>query len=560
MTGWRVLLVALLLGTAVVALAARAGWLVHTQSAYLQNEGGKRAVRGEQSNAFRGVIYDRRGAPLAVSVPIWSVWADPRRLQPRETEIGRLADALQVDRERLRTRLRRHHTRAFSWLRRHVTPDVVHAVEALDLPGVYVRQEYRRYYPAGELAAHVVGIADIDERGREGVERAFDDLLAGEPGQRRLLRDRRGNAVRELEVVTHARHGRDIHLAIDMRLQHLAYRELDAAVRQNRATSASLVMLDVHTGEILALVNQPAYNPNRTSDRTQDAVRNRAVVDSFEPGSTAKPFSVVAALESGQYTPDTIIDTSPGYLKVGGKLIQDPSNRGPLTLGGILAKSSQVGVTRLALSLPDRAIVDVLQRVGVGQPPGTGLPGEATGMLPGSEVLRPIERATLSYGYGFMVSPLQLARAYLVLAAGGRDVPVSLLKVDKPPQAEQVIDPVIAREVLDMLEGVLAPDATAPAARVPGYRVGGKTGTARKLGPDGYDDSRHLAFFAGVAPLGDPRLVIVVVVNEPRGARTGGGAVAAPVFSRVAARALRLLRVPADVAVPTGLTAMVARS
>ncbi len=548
MSDWRLATVAVVLGAALAGLAARAVWLVDDASAYLQTEGVKRAVRGESSHAFRGVIYDRRGTPLAVSAPIWSVWADPQRLRPRASDIDALATALHVNRTRLQARLRKYRAREFAWLSRHVGPDTAAAVRALGLSGVYIDKEYRRYYPAGALAAHIVGIADIDEQGREGVERAFDAVLAGTPGRRRLLRDRHGRAVRELEVLADVEHGQDVYLALDMRLQHLAFRELDAVVRQSRARSASMVMLDVRTGEILALANQPSYNPNRISERTDEALRNRAVVDSFEPGSTAKPFSMVAALESGLYRADSRVDTRPGYLRVGNKLIEDPTNRGVLSLPEILAKSSQVGITRIALTLPPRAIVDVLQRVGVGSPPGTGLPGEAAGMLPAGE-LHEIERATLAYGYGFMVSPIQLARAYLVLAAGGRDMPVSVLRVDRPPEAPRVIDAGIARQVVEMLARVVEPGGTAPAARIPGYRVAGKTGTARKLGPDGYDESRHVAFFAGIAPLEDPRLVVVVVVDEPRGAATGGGAVAAPVFARVTSRALRLLRVPARASV-----------
>ena len=544
MSAWRAIVVLSLLSIAMAAMGTRAGWLAGKEAPELQHQGRMRTEHREQLHALRGVIRDRRGAPLAVSTPVWSLFVDPSRAEIAPEDVLRLAETLDVPASVLEGRLARR-DRRFAYLRREVTPARLQAVQALGIADVQVQKEYRRYYPAGELAAHVVGIADIDERGSEGVELAFDQQLQASPGRRRVLRDRRGNVVRELEVVAAAEPGRDIRLALDLRIQHMAFRELEALVRQQRAKAASLVMLDARTGEILAMVNQPAYNPNRTSERTGAAVRNVAVVDVFEPGSTAKPFTVIAALESGQFAVDSTINTAPGYLHVGSKMIEDPRNRGVLSLREILAYSSQVGATRLGLALPERAVVDVLQRVGVGRPPGVGLPGEATGYLPARANLREIERATLSYGYGFLVSPLQLARAYLVLGSGGRDIPVALRRQDRPGEAAQVIDQQIAEQVRDMLAAVVEPGGTATRAQIPGYRVGGKTGTARKLGPEGYDDSRHLSFFAGMAPLDDPRVITVVVVDEAQGG-TGGGAVAAPVFSRVVAHALRLLRIPAE--------------
>jgi cell division protein FtsI (penicillin-binding protein 3) len=371
-------------------------------------------------------------------------------------------------------------------------------------------------------------------------------LLKGAAGRKVVLRDQRGNNIRDLEYVAAPHFGTDLTLSIDLRLQYVAYRELKAAIEGHEATSGSLVMLDAATGEILALANQPSYNPNEQHAADYEDMRNRAVTDSYEPGSTIKPFTALAALETGRYQPDTLIDTSPGWFRVGSKLIEDPLNRGVLTLASALKKSSQVGFAKLALDLDERAVFDVLARAGIGEYVGTGLPGEVLGRFTDAGLGRPVEQVTLAYGYGLSVSALQLARAYLTIATGGERMPVSVLKRSAPPERERVFDRRLAVEVLDMLETVTEDDGTAPGARVAGYRVGGKTGTARKVIQSGYSDERHVALFAGVAPLEQPRIVMVVVVDEPQRSLTGGGAVAAPIFSRVAARALRLLGVPPE--------------
>ena len=372
------------------------------------------------------------------------------------------------------------------------------------------------------------------------------DSLRGEHGRKVVLKDRRGDTIKDLEYLAAPKFGSDLSLSLDLRLQFLAYRELKAAVTSHRAASGSLVMLDVHSGEILALVNQPSYNPNDLDAVDVAAMRNRAVTDVYEPGSTVKPFTVLAALESRRFGPSSIIDTAPGFFRVGSKLVEDPVNRGSLTLGEVLRVSSQVGIAKIAMALEERAVYDVLRRAGVGDFMGTGLPGEAPAAFNARGLGDPVTRATLAYGYGLAISPLQLARAYLTLATEGLRVPVTILRQDEPPSLDRVFDARLVRQVLDMMEAVTGDTGTAPKARVPGFRVAGKTGTSRKVGARGYDDERHVALFAGIAPVSDPRIVMVVVINEPQGEARGGGVVAAPVFSRVAARSLRLLGVRPD--------------
>ena len=392
----------------------------------------------------------------------------------------------------------------------------------------------------------MVGTTGIEDSGLEGIELSFDGRLRGEHGRKIVLKDQRGETIKDLDYVASPKFGDDLNLSLDLRLQFLAYRELKSAVVGHRATSGSLVMLDARSGEILALVNQPSYNPNELGSVEVGNMRNRAVTDVYEPGSTVKPFTVLAALESGRFAADTVIDTGPGYFRVGGKLVQDPVNRGAITVGEALQVSSQVGIAKIALDLEERAVYDVLSRAGVGEPVNTGLPGEAWASLDDAGLSSLVGRATLAYGYGLAISPLQLAQAYLTLATGGVRVPVSIVKQEVVRPGTRVFDADMIADVVGMMEGVTDNDGTAPKARVVGYRVAGKTGTARKVGASGYDDERHVALFAGIAPVSDPRLVIVVVVNEPKGDARGGGSVAAPVFGRVAARSMRLLGVRPD--------------
>ena len=531
---------------ACLAIVGRVGYLNVTQRDFLQQQGDARSIRSETVPAYRGLVFDRYGEPLAVSTPVVAVWMDPSRNSLGEADVSRLAALLDLDADRLQAELAASAHREFLYLRRRVSLELAGSVRALGLNGVYFQNEYRRYYPAGETTAHVVGMTGVDDAGLEGVELSFDEVLRGQSGRKVVLKDRRGDTVKDLEFVSAPRFGSDLRLSLDLRLQFLAYRELKAAVAGHRAASGSLVMLDVATGEILALVNQPSYNPNDFTPGDTAGMRNRAVTDIYEPGSTVKPFTVLAALESGDFAADSAIDTSPGYFSVGSKLVEDPADRGVLTLEQTLQKSSQVGIAKVALALQDRAVFDVLVRAGMGSYMGTGLPGEAVAAINDAGLGDPVVRTTLAYGYGLALSPLQLAHAYLTLASGGLRRPLSLLRQEMPPDSTRVFPAALAREVIAMMETVTADTGTAPKARVPGYRVAGKTGTARKVGSDGYDDERHVALFAGLAPVSAPRLVVVVGINEPQGQLRGGGEVAAPVFARVVARSMRLLGVKPD--------------
>ncbi len=546
MNPWRHYVVVFLFLGACGGVAARVVFLGVSDRAFLQEQGDARAIRPETLPAYRGIIYDRHGEPLAVSTPVAAVWTDPSFVKLAADDVAKVAKVLHLNDHSLVARLDANTGRQFLYIARRVPWHIAEQVRRLGLDGVYVQREYRRYYPAGEMAAHVVGMTNIDDRGIEGLELSYDGELRGIPGRKMVLKNRRGQTIEDLQFLSAPRFGHDLTLSLDLRLQFLAYRELKAAVAGNHAKSGSLVMLDAHTGEVLALVNEPSYNPNDVEGIAESAMRDRAVTDTYEPGSTIKPFTVMAALESERWTPSTLIDTSPGYFHVGSKLVQDPVNRGVITLRQALEKSSQVGIAKVALDLEPDAVFDVLTRAGIGQFVGTGLPGEAAGRLSDRGLDNPIMQVTLAYGYGLALSPLQLAAGYLTLATGGVRLPVSVLKTDGPPHGERVFDQKRTRTVLHMMEAVTSDEGTAPRARVPGYQVAGKTGTSRKVGPDGYDDERHVALFAGIAPVSDPRFVMVVVINEPHGAAKGGGAVAAPVFGQVAARALPLLGVAPD--------------
>lgn len=541
---WRQNLLVFVFVALVISIAGRMAYLAVTERDFLKAQGEALAVREELIPVHRGTIFDRHGEPLAVSTPVFSVWTDPNKYSIKADRLPSLASALNVTPEKLAHLLERGSSSEFVFLKRLINPDVAIAVRDLNITGVLFRPEYRRFYPAAETSAHVVGMTDIDDVGLEGVELVLDATLKGSPGKKRVLQDERQQVIKDLEYIKAPDFGSDVTLSLDLRLQFLAYRELKSAIEHNHAESGSLVMLDVDTGDILALVNQPSYNPNNRVDISLSDVRNRAITDAYEPGSTVKPLAVMAALESGRYTPDTLLDTSPGYFKIGHKLIEDPNNRGRLTLTGVLAKSSNVGIAKLALDLPESAIFDVFVRAGVGDPPGTGLPGETLGKLSAMDLHIPLTRATLAYGYGLTITPMQLAQSYLTLASGGLRRQVSILQQNKAHQGERVFAERHVTDVARMLETVIGEGGTAPKARVAGYRVAGKTGTVRKMSANGYDDGKHVAFFAGFAPVIDPKIVVVVVVNDPLRETAGGGDVAAPVFSRVVTRALRILGVP----------------
>lgn len=555
---WRHYMLLFVLFVFTVVLAGRVVYLATTDKEFLQKEGDARAIRNEAIGAQRGVIRDRWGEALAISTPVYNVVVDPSVKVPDSDAIKEIAKLLQLDAATISGKLQ-NSKRQYVVLKPRISWDEAESLREKNFEGVKLETVYRRYYPAGEVAAHVVGFSGFGSRsqspeseevalevGLEGIEMAFDDKLRALPGRKMVLRDRKGQNIRDHEYVRAPKHGEDLTLSIDLRLQYLAYRELKAAVAGHNAASGSLVMLDVKTGDILALVNQPSYNPNEGAPANSAGMRNKAIADALEPGSTAKPFAALAGIESGRYTALSEFETSPGYIRVVDKTVRDPVNYRLLTLAGVLQKSSQVGIVKLTLDLDREAVYGVLKRAGVGEMVGSGLPNENAGAISPAGLKSDVVKVTMAYGYGFTVSPLQLARAYLTLARNGNKSPVSILKSETPSPGEQVFEPVVARGIVNMLESVTGEGGTARGARIEGYRVAGKTGTARVVGPQGYDDKRHVALFAGMVPLDHPEIVMVVIIHEPSRGQSGGGAVAAPVFSRVAERSLRLLGIPGD--------------
>lgn len=509
---------------------------------FLQKQGHARTVRDRLLRAYRGVITDRNGEILAVSTPVKSIIANPQKLDmSRFTE---LAAALGEHADGLAEKIKRYRNKQFVYLARSIPPHDANAVLSLNIDGVWGEEEFQRFYPAGEVAAHLVGFTNIDGSGQEGMELALDDWLTGEPGVQQVLIDKKGNAVKDLGIKKAASSGRDLQLSIDLRLQYLAYRELKNAMVEQGAKAGSVVILDVHSNEVLAMVNQPSYNPNNRSTLVPDQLRNRALTDVFEPGSTMKPFTVMAALETGRYTPNTQIDTSPGYWRVGGKTYSDFRNYGLMDVTTIIQKSSQVGVSKIAFDMEPETIRDMFYRVGFGQSSGTGFPGEAVGSLPSRMKWHPTEHAALAFGYGLSVNALQLAQAYSVFAAGGVLRPASLLKQEKVSKGVRIVDGKITSQMVEMLKAVTQKGGSATRAQIKGYLTAGKTGTAHKVGAQGYEDNKYTALFAGFAPADAPEIVTVVIVHEPPEERYYGGEAAAPVFARVAEGALRLLQVP----------------
>jgi cell division protein FtsI (penicillin-binding protein 3) len=519
---------------------------------FLQGQGDARYLREVADPAHRGMITDRYGEPLAISTPVDSVWAVPKVLAQARESWPRLAKVLGVKKDVLVRLLAAKGNKEFVYLKRRVSPDVASKVMALKIPGVALAPEYKRFYPAGEVAAHVVGFANVDDVGQEGMELAYNDHLKGVPGAKRVIKDRYGRIVENVERVSEPEPGKNITLSIDRRLQYLAYRELKKAVKGNRADAGSAVILDVHTGEVLAMVNQPAYNPNNRGKLKSDHLRNRAVTDVFEPGSTVKPFTVASALESGRFKPHTNIDTRPGRFRVGRKTIRDFRDYGVIDVSTVIQKSSNIGASKMALAISPEHLWNSFVSVGLGEVTGSGFPGESAGLLTDFGSWHEIERSTVSYGYGLSVTTLQLARAYAALATNGRPMPVSFLRRNRVDAEEMaaLYRPVFGSKnlsaVRSMLESAVVKGGTGIKASVPGYRIAGKTGTVKKSGSGGYVEDSYLSLFAGMAPVSDPRLVMVVVINEPRGEEYYGGTVAAPVFSRVMAGALRMLDVPPD--------------
>lgn len=539
-------MVLLCFGAVLSALVWRALDLQVLHRDFLRGQAEARHLRVVSIPAIRGTITDRNGEPLAMSTPIDSVWANPQELINAREYLPRLAKVLELDRRALERLVEERADREFVYLKRHVSPEQAAQVMALQAPGVALQREYKRFYPAGEVAAHVVGFTNVDDIGQEGLELAFNDWLQGKPGTKRVLKDGKGRIIQDVESIREPRPGQNLVLSIDRRVQYLAYRELKSAVLENRARGGSAVILDVQTGEVLAMVSQPSYNPNNRKDLNGNQYRNRAVTDVFEPGSVVKPFVVAIGLESGRYRPDTPIETSPGQYRLGRFTIKDIRNYGLIDVATVISKSSNVGATKIALSLPAERLWDIYRRVGFGADTGSGFPGEASGLLRHYRQWREIDHATLSFGYGLSVTPLQLARAYAVLAGDGIRRPVSFLRLEAPPAGEPVVAPAIVTQLRPMLEAAVATGGTAAQAQVAGYRVAGKTGTVRKSSVGGYAEDKYRSVFVGMVPASRPRLVMAIMIDEPRGEEYYGGLVAAPVFSKVMSGALRLLNIPPD--------------
>jgi cell division protein FtsI (penicillin-binding protein 3) len=543
---WRAHLLVGLLGVAAVALLCRAVELQLLEYSFLSKQGDARFTRTVDIAAHRGTITDRYGEPLAVSTPVDSIWVNPKQIAGSRGQIARLAQALGLNTQELLRRVTSNLDRDFLYVARQCQPADAARIKALDIPGVYLSREYRRYYPAGEVTGQLLGFTNVDDQGQAGLELANDQWLTGIDGEKRVIQDRYGRIVQDIESIRPARPGRDLVLSIDLRIQYLAYRALKEQVAEQKASSGAIVVIDIATGEVLAMVDQPAFNPNDRDQMVQKRYRNRAVTDVFEPGSSMKPFFVAAGLISGRFDDRSIIDTSPGFIKVGAHLFRDEHDLGPVDIAMILAKSSNVGMAHLALSLPPGLIWSTLRGYGFGQLATTGYPGESAGLLAPLHTWRPIDIATMSHGYGISVTTLQLAHAYATIGALGISRPVSFLRVDAPPDGKRVMSPALCRELIDMMRSVISMEGTAPLAAIPGYTVSGKTGTAWRADGGSYEENNWVSVFAGVAPASSPRLAAAVFINNPENGIHRGGDVSAPVFARVIGPALRLMAVAPD--------------
>lgn len=545
----RYYLVIALLVLAAAGLIIRLVDLTVVNRTFLQGQGNARTLRSVIMPAYRGIISDRNGESLAISTPVDSIWVNPQEFSYSNQDISKLSAILHLPKQNLRSHLTEAKNRDFVYLKRDLDPDVGAVVKALGLPGIYVQREYRRFYPEGEITAHVLGFTNVDDKGQEGLELAYNDWLQGAPGLKRVLQDRLGHVVSEVGVLRPSRSGQNLTLSLDRRLQYFAYRELISGISKYKATSGSAVVLDIRTGEILAMVNGPSFNPNNRSKCDANCYRNRAVTDTFEPGSAIKSFSMASALASGKFQFHSKVKVAPGWMMVANKKISDEHHHGEfMDLTDILKYSSNVGMSKITLSLPAANLLKMLHVVGFGQLTESGFPGERAGLLPNYPNWNPFVLATLSFGYGLTVTPLQIAQAYAIFAAGGIKHPVTFLKRDNSNRVpgEQVVSPKVSKEILQMLESVLVKGGTAPLAKVSGYRVTGKTGTARIVGPHGYEKHHHNSIFVGAAPASDPRLVILVILHDPQGGQYYGGYTSGPIFSHIMGEALRLMNVPPD--------------
>ena len=545
LASWRSLLMLGLLVLGLIALMGRAAYLQGMHNAFLQEKGESRYSRVIAMNADRGMITDRNGQILAISSPIASVYADPKVVKISPEQLKQLSNLLETPATTIDNRLKRENSR-FVYLKRQVVPDTAEKIMKLKIPGIHLTHESKRYYPESEFAAHVLGFTDINDEGQEGVERGWQATLAGELGSRRVIKDNKGRIIEDIENIRLPKQGQDLILSIDRRIQYRAHAELKEAVKANKAKAGSIVVLDAQTGEILALTNLPVYNPNNRSTISHERIRNRALIDTFEPGSTLKPFTVAIAMEVGKVNANTVMQTSPGMMQVGRRTIRDVNNKGELTVAQVIQQSSNVGTAKIALSLAPQTMWEMFNRSGFGTLTNSGFPGEASGILRSYNTWRPIEQATMSYGHGISTSLMQLARAYTIFTSGGELKPISLLKQTMPVMGQRVISRDTALAMNRMLEMATKPGGTAPLAQIDGYRVAGKTGTAHKLIDGQYAKKHYISTFVGFAPVSNPRLIIAVMVDEPSAGKYFGGAVAAPVFNKVMTSALRILNIPPD--------------
>jgi cell division protein FtsI (penicillin-binding protein 3) len=542
---WRSRLVLFVLFASFAALAIRAVWLQGVSTQFLQKQGKSRYERTLELPATRGRILDRNGAVLASSLPVRAVWAIPEDvLNSPPEKIRALARLLEMPEADLRKKL--DSDRTFVYLKRQVEMPIIAEIEKLKIEGIDTRKEYKRFYPQGEVMTHLVGFTNVEDKGQEGMELQHQKTLMGVPGSRRVIKDRLGHIAEDLGMFREPHQGRDLTLSVDSKLQYIAFTSIKNAVEKFEAKAGAAVVLDVHTGEVLALANYPTYNPNDRSKLTGEQLRNRVITDTFEPGSTIKPITIALGLETGRIKPDTVFDNNPGWMTVTGKRIRDTHNYGVQTVGGIIQKSSNIGAVKVAQMIPQQEMWEMYTKLGFGQAPRYGFPGAAAGRVRPWKTWKPIEYANMAFGHGLSVSLLQMARSYMIFARNGDIIPLSFLKVDEEPVGQQIISPKTAAQVRTMMESVVSPEGTASKAQVAGYRIGGKTGTAEKIVNGRYSRSNNIGYFAGIGPMSNPRFVIAVMVDDPRGALRTGGSVAAPTAADLFANALRAANVPPD--------------
>ncbi len=549
---WRFQILLIILIICALTLVARIVYLSIFNRAFLKSQGDMRAVRVLDIPAYRGMLLDRNGSPLAISSPVSAVWVDPSSFDGNNPNIITMAKYLNITSEQLLTRIQKNPHKEFLYLKRSLDPLTGSRIKALGIPGVYIQQQYRRFYPEGEVTAHVLGFTNIDDHGQEGLELAYNDWLSGVAGKTEVIKDRFGRVVEDVRSIKKAVPGHHLTTSIDRRIQFLAYQALEQGVEKYKAKAGTAIVLDVKTGEVLANVNIPSYNPNnRPTGGRADVYRNRAFTDLYEPGSVMKSFSMMSALTSGKYHSNSTVDTTPGYLYVDGRRVSDEHRNGVIDMATLLAKSSNVGMTKITLSLPYDRLWETFHAFGFGAPTGSDFPGESTGVLRKENPWRQIDLAEMSFGYGLSVTPMQLARAYAALGNNGVLLPISLLKLSQPPQGVQVVSPEKARELLNLLESVIyGPSGTAPLAKVPGFRITGKTGTAWILGAHGYMHDRHNGTFVGLVPAKNPQILVLVMIHDPHGGVFFGGYTAGPVFAKIAAGTLRVLGTLPDDASP----------